>query len=71
MARAHVLSRGGNALLGYRVDVFRMIEENRNQAYSIISLSGDAVRVGKSTAATGQTGAYTAGSHSVSPHHED
>ena len=61
IVRAHVLSRGGNALIGYRLDEFRMIEENKNQAYSIISLSGDAVRVNKTgtTYMNGETNTNT------------
>ena len=43
IARANVAARGGNALLGYRLHECRFIEPSKNQAYSIISLSGDAV----------------------------
>ena len=45
IVRANVAARGGNALLGYRLNECRFIEPSKNQAYSIISLSGDAVRI--------------------------
>jgi len=45
IARAHVTARGGNALLGYRLTQCRVFEPNKNQAYGIISVSGEAARV--------------------------
>ncbi|EFA77124.1 C2 calcium-dependent membrane targeting domain-containing protein [Heterostelium album PN500] len=42
--RAHVLSLGGNALVGYHIDEFNLILDSgpKGQAYSLISISGDA-----------------------------
>eukprot|EP01113_Clastostelium_recurvatum_P019072 TRINITY_DN2249_c0_g1_i2.p1 TRINITY_DN2249_c0_g1~~TRINITY_DN2249_c0_g1_i2.p1 ORF type:complete len:1532 (+),score=404.05 TRINITY_DN2249_c0_g1_i2:123-4718(+) len=41
--RAHVAGMGGNALVGYRIEEFIIVEAtNKDQAYSLISLSGDA-----------------------------
>jgi hypothetical protein len=45
LCRAHVMSRNGNALLGYFVDELRVIEEKGTQVYAILSLGGDAARV--------------------------
>eukprot|EP01119_Soliformovum_irregulare_P008163 TRINITY_DN2111_c0_g2_i2.p1 TRINITY_DN2111_c0_g2~~TRINITY_DN2111_c0_g2_i2.p1 ORF type:complete len:500 (+),score=134.10 TRINITY_DN2111_c0_g2_i2:1404-2903(+) len=42
--RAEVLSRGGNALVGYRIEHLSIVENSsRNQSYSLISIVGDAV----------------------------
>ena len=51
LARAHVVSRGGNALLGFRMHECRFVEVSKTQAYSIISVSGDAVRLTRRGAA--------------------
>jgi hypothetical protein len=45
LARAHVVSRGGNALLGYTLHELATTIDKRNQAYSVISLTGDAALV--------------------------
>lgn len=47
LARAHVLSRGGNALLAYTIQEIRVIEENKNQVYAVLSVSGDSAHVVK------------------------
>lgn len=46
VVRAHVVALGGNALLGFRMDEL-VIEENaqKNQCYSLVSVSGDAFLV--------------------------
>ena len=46
--RSHCTSRGGNAVVGYVLDEIRVIEQNKTQAYSIVSVSGDCVRVEQS-----------------------
>lgn len=51
MARAHVAARGGNALLSFRLHECRFVEVSKTQAYSIISLSGDCVRIARAGAA--------------------
>jgi hypothetical protein len=45
LARAHVVARGGNALLGYTLHELATTIDKRNQAYSVISLSGDAALI--------------------------
>jgi hypothetical protein len=51
IARAHVASRGGNTLLSFRLHECRFVEVSKTQAYSIISLSGDSVRISRQGAA--------------------
>jgi hypothetical protein len=45
IARAQVLARGGNGLVGYTLRECRIIEQKVGQAYSIASVVGDAVRL--------------------------
>ena len=46
MLRAHVAARGGNALVGFRLDKWYSEESlQRNHAYCLVAFSGDAVRV--------------------------
>jgi len=46
IARSHVAALGGNALVGYRIETFIIVEDSaKDQAYSLISISGDAYRV--------------------------
>ncbi|GAM29096.1 hypothetical protein SAMD00019534_122720, partial [Acytostelium subglobosum LB1] len=44
IVRAHVVSIGANALVGYHIDEFNLILDSgpKGQAYSLISISGDA-----------------------------
>lgn len=44
LVRAQVQARGGNALLGYHLHEYRIIV-GKNQAYAVINVSGDAVRI--------------------------
>ncbi len=44
-AAAHVISRGGNAMVGYLINELQVVYANKNQAYAVISVSADAVRV--------------------------
>jgi len=49
IVRSHVASLGGNTLLGYRIDECSIMENaSKNQSYSLISISGDAVTLTKS-----------------------
>eukprot|EP00916_Digyalum_oweni_P017198 GHVL01028142.1.p1 GENE.GHVL01028142.1~~GHVL01028142.1.p1 ORF type:complete len:1061 (+),score=215.87 GHVL01028142.1:133-3315(+) len=43
MARAHVKALGGNALLGFRISLFR-IQESSASAYAAVCVCGDAVK---------------------------
>jgi len=44
IARAHVLAMGGNALIGFKIDYFSLVEKTQSrQGYCLISFSGDAV----------------------------
>jgi len=46
IVRAHVASLGGNALISYRIDDCNIMENiSKNQSYSLISISGDAVSI--------------------------
>jgi len=47
MARSHVLAIGGNALLGYRINNLFLTEE-KHQAYAVLNICGDAVRLSPS-----------------------
>ena len=58
ICRAHVAARGGNGLLGYRVEC-RLVEPSKNQAYSVISLNGDAVRLLRHKSGPGGRGSDT------------
>ena len=44
IARSHVAALGGNAVLGYNMDQFIFHENLKNQAYALISVSGDVVK---------------------------
>ncbi len=43
VVRAHVVARGGNALIGWRVECSLFRESLKNQAYGLVSVSGDVV----------------------------
>jgi len=45
LLRAHVAALGGNALVGYRIDEFRVNErtDSNDRGYCLISISGDAI----------------------------
>ncbi|CAK0842042.1 unnamed protein product [Prorocentrum cordatum] len=43
-ARAHVLARGGDALLSFRINTLKL-SEDRRRAYAVISISGDAAKL--------------------------
>jgi hypothetical protein len=46
MARAHVLSRGGNALIAYKVKQCIVMENpHKNQGQCLLAVQGDAVFV--------------------------
>ena len=45
IARAQVRSRGGNALMQFQLHDVNIIEQNKSQAYAIVALSGDAVKL--------------------------
>ncbi|CAK9059175.1 unnamed protein product [Durusdinium trenchii] len=44
-AKAHVLAVGGDALLGYRINNL-FLREDKRRAYAVISISGDAAKLG-------------------------
>lgn len=45
IARAHVASRGGNALLGFQLNRFSFKESKNQQYYGILELCGEAIKV--------------------------
>lgn len=46
LARSHVAALGGNALVGFKIETFIIVENSaKDQAYTLISLSGDAYHV--------------------------
>eukprot|EP00922_Rhytidocystis_sp_ex-Travisia-forbesii_P069904 GHVS01104381.1.p1 GENE.GHVS01104381.1~~GHVS01104381.1.p1 ORF type:complete len:1099 (-),score=237.64 GHVS01104381.1:313-3609(-) len=44
IARAHVKAMGGNALLGFRINNI-LLKEDKNQAYAVLSICGDAASI--------------------------
>lgn len=48
LVRAQVVSRGGNALLGYFLHEYRIVL-GKNQAYAVVNISGDAARISAPT----------------------
>lgn len=45
MARANVIARGGNALIDFEITHFLLEQESAKEAYALVGLSGDAVKV--------------------------
>ena len=45
IARAHTIAMGGNALIAFRLEQTVLRESLKNQAYGMLSISGDVVQV--------------------------
>jgi hypothetical protein len=45
IARAHAVAMGGNAIVAFRVERSHFNETLKNQAYALVSISGDVVEV--------------------------